>query len=371
MLSVQSVMRTRLLSLPLGFVLLAFPLVGKAATPATPISARVGLTGIHPWLQVGERVSAEVLVDGKAVTQFTYQAVSPGMKRQASASFTSPTHARQLELRGTLFDPQGKPQTFRRTWALRDVASYSAPLYDLSLPWIKRIQVFSQHADAGVRVSPEPAATAAAGLAALRKLEQRLKLKLPAPVLELARYRIEINDSSFLAASDIRTVTELLLKDWGYSEKGEHPLSRILSPAARARYDRSIAVFVEVGDGLGALAWDPAGVVADEPGLSYGDKRGALPGTPNTGVWFWLHQDTLSEWNLLLDRAQQPRSAEDALTNAVQRFAMGDIVTPAHDNELVIDSAHPNALLQFHFDRDKKPVPRLWLRSYDYHYSLY
>ncbi|MBK9218154.1 MAG: hypothetical protein IPL70_06825 [Uliginosibacterium sp.] len=111
--------------------------------------------------------------------------------------------------------------------------------------------------------------------------------------------------------------------------------------------------------------------MADEPGLSYGDKRGALPGTPNTGVWFWLHQDTLSEWNLLLDRAQQPRSAEDALTNAVQRFAMGDIVTPAHDNELVIDSANPNALLQFHFDRDKKPVPRLWLRSYDYHYSLY
>lgn len=345
----------------------------SASLGAVPPTTPGALTGIHPWLQAGERVSAEVLIDGKLATRLDYQAAHAGMRRQPAVSFPTPLAARQLELRGTLFDPKGKTVAFRRTWRLRDVGAATAPLYDRSLPWVKRIQTFAQRdeADAGVSVTPLPDAAASTGLAALRKLEQRLKLKLPAPVLELARYRIEIRNSAFLAARDIKTVSEMLRKDWGYSEEGSLALSKVLSPAARARYDRSIVVYTEVGDGLDTLAWDPAGVVADEPGLTYGDKRGALPGTPNTGVWFWLNQDTLNEWDLLLDRAQRPRSAEDALTNVFQRFAIGDLVTPEDDNELVIDSAHPNALLQFHFDRDKKPVPRLWLRSYDYHYSLY
>ncbi|ARQ61847.1 hypothetical protein CPT34_23255 [Rhizobium sophoriradicis] len=35
----------------------------------------------------------------------------------------------------------------------------------------------------------------------------------------------------------------------------------------------------------------------------------------------------------------------------------------------VVDTAHARNLLQLNLDGPKKP--RLWLRSYDYHYSLY
>jgi hypothetical protein len=221
-----------------------------------------------------------------------------------------------------------------------------------------------------MRFSPYPAEAVRAGEALLRQLERRLKITLPKPIFSLAHCQIG-TETRFFAPAEIKTVTEMLHQDWSYPLDGKDGLNQILSAAARARYDRSIAVFVEIGDGYGALAWDPAGVVANEPGLTYGDKGGAQSGVPNTGVWFWLHAETLGEWDLLLDHNYRPISAEDAMTNALQRFYLGDIDSPENDDELVIDTAKPSSLLQLHFERDNRLTPKLWLRSYDYHYSLY
>lgn len=166
-------------------------------------------------------------------------------------------------------------------------------------------------------------------------------------------------------------MTDLLLYRWSYKPTGEDGLSKVLSPNVRARYDRSLAVVEEAGDGMGALAWDPAGVTPNEPPNTDGDKGnpGAQPSLVNQGVWYWLHQETLDEPTLLLDDDYRPKSAEAALTNVIQRFGV-DVVEHG-PSELVVDTAHPRNLLQLHFERGTSIKPILWLRSYDYSYSLY
>lgn len=360
----------KLLSLAFVLLTLVWPVQAANTVPPSPATAgETGRAGIHPWLATGERISADLLLDGKETAKLDYRATSAGLKRQPALMFAIPAKTRRLELRGKLIDPQGKSRTFRKSWTIRDIAANTAPLYDHTRPWLERIREFAKRVDS-VTLSPPKTAIATAE-ASLGQLADRLRVKLPEPLFALARYRIEIGDSYFLAPADMKTVTEMLLKDWDYHPGGKDGLKQRLPPAVRARYDRSIVVFIEVGDGYGALAWDPAGISTGDPGQPRGDRAGAQPGTAETGVWFWLHQDTLDEVTLLLDRDYRPKSAEDALTSAFQRFALGEFDSPATDNELIIDTANPHNLLQLHFEYGQHVKPVLWLRSYDYHYSLY
>jgi|GEM_PF-4998602 len=58
------------------------------------------------------------------------------------------------------------------------------------------------------------------------------------------------------------------------------------------------------------------------------------------------------------------------MSNALQRFVLSgeDDNIGSYEKELLVDTAHPRNLLQLHFTDDK---PIFWMRSYDYHYSLY
>lgn len=349
-------------------------LSGTLLVQAPARSAAAGArVGIHPWMNVGDTVVAEVLVHGKPMAQLNHQATQPGLPKRPALVFSLPPEARRLQLRGTV-TIAGQASPFNRTWTVRDMASISAPLYDQGKPWIERVRGLARRLEEGTvtvePATPQPGKKPAA--AALQALEKRLGAPLPAMLRLLADWSIQVGDSSFVHPSSMSTVTDMLLGDWGYARNGKNGLDTLLSPAVRARYDRSLAVFVEVGDGLGALAWDPAGVSPGEPTNTWGDKGnpGAQPATPNEGVWYWLHQEYLNQPALLLDDGYRPRTTEAAFTHVLQRFAFTDVDSPESENELVVDSANPHAnLLQLHFDGPRQP--RLWLRSYDHHYSLY
>ena len=333
---------------------------------------RKGKAGIHPWIGVGEEVTAEIMIDGKAMARFDYRATLPGLKKPPAVVFDLPSGLKRLQLRGSLRDAEGRTGSFSKTWTVRDMAPISAPLYDGSRPLIERVRTFAELSGlVDVDMPRLPPGTTAE--AAFQQLEKRLNVHLPAPLRQLlGGADIQIDVSFFRPPQDLGTVSELLLKDWGYTASGgKYPLDVLLPETVRARYDRSVAVFVEVGDGLGALAWDPVGVSPQEPPNSWGDKGnpGAQPATSDEGVWYWLHQEHIGEPELLLDDDYRPRNAEAALTNAFQRFALSQASYPETDDELVVDTAHPRNLLQLNFDGSKKP--QLWLRSYDYHYSLY
>ncbi|MBX4861252.1 hypothetical protein HJA86_14895 [Rhizobium bangladeshense] len=343
-----------------------------ANQPPQKVEGREGRAGIHPWLGVGEQVTADVVLDGKVVAQLNDTATLPGLKKLPALVFDLPPGLKRLQLRGSLRDAEGRAGSFSKTWTVRDMAPISAPLYDGSRPMIERVRAFAEKTELAEVAAPRlPAGTTAE--AAFQQLERRLHVQLPTPLRQLlGQAGIQIDDSYFLGPQDLGTVSELLLKGWGYTRSGgPTALDTLLPETVLARYDRSVAVFIEVGDGLGALAWDPAGVSLHEPANSWGDKGnpGARPATPNEGVWYWLHQEHIDEPELLLDDDYQPKSAEAALTNVFQRFALSQAAYPETEDELVIDTAHPRNLLQLSFDGPKKP--RLWFRSYDYHYSLY
>lgn len=330
-----------------------------------------GRAGIHPWLDEGARVVADVLVDGQLLARLDYVAETRGLKRKPAVEFALPVGLKTLHLKGRLVSPKGKAIKLDHTWKVHDLASMTEPLYDGSLPWIDRVRGL-QDTTGGVEVKPYTPEERAEYEAALDTLEKRLGVTLPAPVRVLAEAHILIaGDSYFVKPSGMRTVTEVLLGEWGYKESGKDGLDGFLAPEVRARYGRSVLVLVEVGDGLGALAWDPAGVTAGEPVNAVGDagNPGAQPGEPGQGVWFWLQQDSIVSPTLLVDDDYRPRDAESAMTKALQRLTPW--LDESYESDQVrVDTAHPRNLLQLHVSDGKTP-PVLWLRSYDYHFSLY
>lgn len=334
---------------------------------AAPPLAKGATAGIHPWMQVGDAVAADVLIDGKMVAHLDHHSAVAGLRKPPALVFALPTGLKQLRLRGQV-TLAGKTSPLDTAWTVRDMAVFSAPLYDRTMAWIDRVSRTE-----GVGTGPAKATLGnKPAKAVLQDLEKRLGVPLPAMVKVLEQWHVNFGDSYFLPLAEMSTVTRLLLGEWDYKEKGEEGLDQILPPAVRARYDRSLAVFIEVGDGLGAMAWDPAGVKRGEPTNTWGDagNPGAQPVTPNQGVWYWIHQDSLHKPRLLLDDDYRPKTAEGAFTHVVQRFALSHFDSPKNDRELVVDTANPHSnLLQLHFEERRKP--RLWFRSYDYNYSLY
>ncbi|MFV0673275.1 hypothetical protein [Variovorax sp. tm] len=349
-------------------------LFSRIFTKTTPSQGAVkGRAGIHPWLQVGEQVHADVLADGKAIARLEHTAALPGLKKHPAVAFDLPAGLQQLELRGSHVDTQGKSTSFKRRWSVLDMARLSHPLYDQGKSLVDRIRAFADLSPlVELGATTLPVGTTAE--AALLEAEARLGTSLPSPLREvLSEIHIEIGNSYFLQPHDLQTAAGLLLGLGGYSsgDGGALSLDELLPPPVLARYRRSVAVFVEIGDGLGALAWDPEGVIADEPPNTTGDhgNPGAQPATPNEGVWYWLHQERIAEPELLLDDDYRPQTAQAALTSVFKRFALSQAASPESEKQLLIDTAHPRNLLQLSFDEPRKP--RLWMRSYDYHYSLY
>jgi hypothetical protein len=334
--------------------------------------ATAGRAGIHPWLKAGDSVVADVIVDGKVVSRLEHRAVVEGLTKPPALVFPLPAGPKRLRLRGhaTL---QGVAAPFDRTWKVHDLAPHSAPLYDQGKPLVERIRGLAARLEGAFTIQPgDGGARKKPAKLAFADLEKSLGAALPAQVKVLGDWQIKVDHSSFVSAADMRSVTAMLLAEWGYKPTGELGLDGMLSPAVRARYDRSVGVFLEVGDGLGTLAWDPAGVTAGEPPNTSNDKGnpGARPGPAGDGVWYWVHQEHLNDPVLLLDDDYRPRTAEAALTHVFQRFVLSAGEQPETDDGLVLDTANPRAnLLQLSFDGPSRP--RLRLRSYDHHYSMY
>lgn len=365
--------RSILAGISLSIVAGAIPGMAGAA----PGSATAGRAGIHPWARAGDKVAADVIVDGTAVARLDYRIKGDGLPRRPALVFGMPVGMKRIRIKGEAM-LQGKAVPLDRTWTVRDIASLSAPLYDQSKPWIERVRGLEKSLDSAVTViAGDGGAKKKPAKAAFADLEKQLGAPLPPLVKVLGDWTISVNDSYFLSAAAMRTVTELMLSpEWGYERKGPDGIDEILPTAVRARYDRSLAVYVHMGDGMGALAWDPAGVTPGEPPNSWESdshsetRPAAKPGVQGAGVWYWLHQDGIDQPELLLDDDYRPKTTEAALTNVFQRFALSHEASADNDNEVVIDSANPRPnLLQLHFEDGKRP--RLWMRSYDYQFSKY
>ena len=352
----------------LGWGLQGAPGMAQAAPAAA------GLTAIHPWLGEGEQLQAELLVDGVSLGQFTHKAA--GLQRAPALSLALPANAKQLALRGSWQSAKGTTRSVAGNWQLLDLAGLTRPLYDPALDMAARITQFCDAAQRalsqrGSKASLDELSVAPAVPGAAEKLaarEKQWQLRLPAAVHQLMRLKVELGDSHYLAAGELQTVGSLL-KEWGGSLQD-------FAPATRARYERSVAVFVEVGDGMGCIAWDPQGVRAGEPSGLMVDERGSAKvqaAANNEGVWFSVHQEMVAKPELFLNSQLQPVGAVQALLNPIQTLLLDQLLADwapasAKGPLLPVDSANPLFHVQLSVDERGKPTLRQ--RSYEDHSPL-
>ena len=352
----------------LGWGLQGAPGMAQAAPSAA------GLTAIHPWLGEGEQLQAKFLADGVPLGQFTHTAV--GLQRAPALSVALPANAKQLVLRGSRKSANGQTRPVTGNWQLFDLAGLTRPLYDSALDMAVRITQFRDLAQRALsrreskakldELSVAPAAPDAAEKLAAR--EKQWQLRLPAAVHQLMQLKVKLGDSLYLTAGEVQTVGSLL-KDWGGSLQD-------FAPATRARYERSVAVFVEVGDGMGCIAWDPQGVRVGEPSGLMVDERGSAKvqaAAKNEGVWFSVHQETVELPELFLNSQLQPVGAVQALINPIQTLVLEGLVeslAPSRSKGpvLPVDSANPLFHVQLSVDERGKPTLRQ--RSYEDHSPL-
>lgn len=347
----------------------------QSATDKGAASAQVkgavakGKTGIHPWFDKGTVLQLEFLADGAVLGKLDYTESVGHMQRMPALTFQWPVDGKKLQLRGTIKPPTGSAQKINRSWTVLDIGPYTAKLYDESLPIDERIlslvpefEKLKQKAPGLVDYEPaqlisvEP--NSADSFKALDALEKKMKLILPAQVRTVLRKHIQIEDSYFLKPKDVKSAAAMIV-EWGGSLSD-------MKPALRARYERSVALYVEVGDGMGMLCWDPQGVVAGESsnGSVDKDKDGAKPGNPADGVWFWMHQESLYKPRMILDANMQPVGANKALISPAQRFGLGSLDFGAQGGYLVLDGSNPLFHLQLSSGNGNEPVT-LMVRSYE------
>lgn len=325
-----------------------------ATMPATTASFPDARTGIHPWLAPGDKLVATVHLDGQAVCQIDHVAVHAGLSREPCANFCLPVGASKALLTGTLTRAQdGKPVSFKRSWALVDAAAYTAVLHDLATPLGQRLQNYAAQLEALAQRHDDTSFLALRVERGspvddeLARAEQRFGFALPPVLAQVLTLNPKVGDSYFHQPVNLCTV-ESTLRMFGHGS-----LESELDPDVLARYRRSVTVFIEVGDGLGALAYDPQ------------------------GVWFWLHQESINEPMLFIDRHHRPASGEDAVLRVMWRCAVSGVLAAAVESDelpieegeeaIWVDSSHPRALMQLHFDGKQ---PNLRLRSYDHSYAL-
>ena len=331
-----------------------------AAVPAP----NAGQAGIYPSLYAGDRVVADVFVDGKVVGKIDYQAASSVGRSSAALVFPLPADTKRVRLRGSA-TLSGKPSRFDRIWNVRDTGHLSAPLYDRRKPWIERIRGMFKAFGEGLSLERiDGKALKKPASAAFADIEASLGAPLPPLVKVLGDWRVKIGPSSgFVTPAGMVKVTRMLVEDWGHAPKGPKGLDQMLAPEVRARFDRSLVMYVDTGNGMGALAWDPAGIT---PAEQRGSPPVARPGPAGAGVWFWVNQNHLDQTpTLLLDQDLRPMSAEAAMTHVFECFVLAYEDSPNDDNELVVDTSSPlGSRLVLDFEMTNRPA--LGLSNYDY-----
>ena len=351
-----------------GLLGLGGSLPSWAAEPASQGAEGRPWLAIHPWSDKGQKWEVEFLADGASIGKMAYVSEDGGLQRKPGIQLALPPQCKQLQLRGTATLPKGRAQRITGSWRIANMAPVTRALYDESLEMPDRMKAFHAALNQWGKTHGEDAQalrelmkvepTSQSALGALAAQEKQWNLRLPPAVHQMMRVNVSLDDSYYLKPDALNTVAKLLVQ-WGGKLNG-------FDPQVRARYERSVAVFVEVGDGLGCIAWDPKGVAAGERSeLMIDQAQPAIQlGKAGEGVWFSVHQETEGVPQLFLDSKMQPVGAAQALLNPLQTLLLQNVADLyAQDaSSLVVDSSNPLYHVQLSLD-DGRPVLRQ--RSYE------
>lgn len=216
------------------------------------------------------------------------------------------------------------------TLPLVDAASMMAPLRDRRLPvaerWKRASAAEAALADSygGVALIE---ARGAATPAELDAVERRLGFVLPAAYRELATTvgGLGLGDHFVPAPADLSTADRTILVTWGYGDEGT---PKVVSPRALERLKRSVLLFFEVGDGMGAQLF------LAPPNAACGEKFATL----------YLHEESLAE--AMASLAQDELACapfDETLIENLERFLVLEHEQALMDEsgKLLVDSSAP------------------------------
>lgn len=331
----------------LSFLCLAFgwSLLTGAAAPApsasvsasAPATARAVIEYIHH-----ERYTANLTlsIDSQPACTIALQE-QPTKWVTRECAIDLPASAREFVLSGEFaFTDKVRRSRARGTqrWRIVDLAPVVGPLRDASRPFGQRVRDFVRaksalektHPTLADDVSVEPAA-AAESADAIKAAESRLGFPLPPEHVSLLRDvgAMEIDDSSFMAASTLNRADRQMLTEWGTPAEAMKELSSEMMTVLRA----STMLYTEVGDGLGALLYEPA-----------------LPSRPSgcgrQPAYYWIHQEGTGPSPERLMRADGKTCA--SYTEAVIWLLAQQVFALWEDEEdphlVLVDRSAPTAL---------------------------
>lgn len=290
------------------------------------------------WVPAGENQFV-FLVGEKELCGFSGRAPADATSTAATCRIELPAGAQSLLVRGRatldVWDPKrdrtaAKTAVGQELVKLRDAAPLARPLRDASLPLAERWRR-ARAAEAelvkawdGVPlIELEPPAAPAA----LAEAEKRLGFALPAGYRELVSQAgaVAFGDHAVPGPESLVTADRTILSEWGYGDEG---VPSWMAPAALARLKRSVLLFFEVGDGMGAELY------LAPPNAPCGDRFATLS----------FHEETLAEAmaELAADRlACEP--FDPALLGLLERYLLLEHEWSLADatGELLVDSSAP------------------------------
>jgi len=277
--------------------------------------------GLYFWFSGSDTFEGEFLIDDQLIASISYVSKENGLDFAPVCKFELSPYMRKVTIRGT-FTAQGKSYKVDESRRPVDVSSVTAPLFDPHKNIYQRLDGFSELLKSLSAKYGEDIVSLYAiqpnkkfNENAFQQVEARLGISLPNVFRAIDHYKIELGKSYYVSSDQLTTLTDLMV-GWGddHSE---------LDAPVRARYERSIVAFVEVGDGIGAIAFDPQGVSPDE----LLPARKGLPvnqteGDRHEGAWFYFHQESSHQPSLLVDGNNRLLNDVDAILAGIRMFAL-------------------------------------------------
>jgi hypothetical protein len=170
---------------------------------------------------------------------------------------------------------------------------------------------------------------------ALAAAEGRLGFSLDAELKELmeTKGRVVFGDSWMVRPEEFDITERQFKRVWGHGEKA--------GSLASAIYRTSTMVWVEAGDGYGAVVYQPMGP----------DRCGGRP------AYWRIHQESIDEPELITAGDGACGGLRDALFAMFVRDVLDQVADDAADDQLLVDPSAAEFTLWLGVDRDG--VPRL------------
>jgi cell wall assembly regulator SMI1 len=280
-----------------------------------------GLVQVSPRLDKGSTIEFTIQIDGAKMCHASYTAVDD-IAPDTLCNFNLKPGARLINVSGSTIAGKSK-HAFNKSWKIHDIANMTALLYAPNRTVAQRIVAF-------VKANPQAAQyvlleSKSYSAKELDATENKLGHAIPSELREIYRQfgGFKIGDHWLHPPQELLTVNKAMRQVWGTPEKN---LDQELSGKSRDLYNRAIMVFTEVGDGMGAVAYEPA------PNKSCGNS-------PN---WFYFTQDTINQPDNLFHAGGGCATNEDAIIYLFNRFVIEEHISDAiPETELALDSAAP------------------------------